>query len=397
MHDVTILNFFWGGIQFWNSGEVTYNENNRFYNSTITDCGTHVGGGGALNFYCQKSLYVYDNIFYNAGRALGLNGNIVKNVWGYCEDFKFYNNVCTKPVNDGGSPNWNFHLEVWDVKGGYEYYNNIFNGGECTIDISSPTVAQGAIGHHKGTYAYSHYIHHNTFQYASKYSAPDWDRIAVQLEDCYINDVIIAYNHFLRIPQPITFTMGSADAGPYNNIDIHYNIFENIGYGNSGFASCVYLRGEFNNADYQNIKFDNNTLISGPSGNIGAAFTIYTIGQVSGLTIRNNIIENCSIAWLYVDDYFGTGGTVYNLTATNNLFYNNGNSNVLSDPTGMIDNATEIISNPTPANPNFISSTDFHLNAGSPAINAGVYIGLTLDYDSVTVQNPPEIGAYEYV
>jgi hypothetical protein len=393
IHDCTIRNFDLGGINFYNSGISTHNENNTFYNSTITDCGRR-GGLGAFNFKCQKNLTVHDNVFTNTGRSQGSNGNIVYNVWGYSERFVFYNNICTKPVYDGGS--WNFHMEVWDVQGGYEYYGNTFNGGECAIDISSPSKDQGAIGHHKGSYSYSHYIHNNTFQYASKYPKGDNDRIAVQFEDCYINDVIVAYNHFLRTPQPITFTMGSNDGGPYNNIAINYNIFEDIGYGDGGFASCVYLRGDSPVADYRNIDFNNNVVKGGTNGSVNAAFAIFTTGQVEGLAIRNNIIENCNKAWLYTDNNFGTGH-VFHLTAANNLLYNNANNNTISDPSNMIDGATSnIVNNILNSNPNYVSATDFHLLPGSPAIGKGLSIsGLTADYTGTTVKNPPSIGAYE--
>jgi uncharacterized repeat protein (TIGR02059 family) len=46
--------------------------------------------------------------------------------------------------------------------------------------------------------------------------------------------------------------------------------------------------------------------------------------------------------------------------------------------------------------PLFVSSTDFHLQAGSPAIEKGLYIqGLTIDYEGKTINNPPNIGAFE--
>jgi hypothetical protein len=48
--------------------------------------------------------------------------------------------------------------------------------------------------------------------------------------------------------------------------------------------------------------------------------------------------------------------------------------------------------------PLFVSTSipDFHLQPTSPAINAGVNVGLTTDYAGNPVHNPPSIGAYEY-
>jgi hypothetical protein len=48
-------------------------------------------------------------------------------------------------------------------------------------------------------------------------------------------------------------------------------------------------------------------------------------------------------------------------------------------------------------NPLFVSAgSDFHLQAGSPAIHAGINVGLSTDYDGSAWYNPPSIGAYEY-
>jgi len=50
------------------------------------------------------------------------------------------------------------------------------------------------------------------------------------------------------------------------------------------------------------------------------------------------------------------------------------------------------------ANPLFLSSSDYHLQSTSPAIDAGTDVGLTTDYDNKTVPSGPhpDIGAHEY-
>ena len=51
-------------------------------------------------------------------------------------------------------------------------------------------------------------------------------------------------------------------------------------------------------------------------------------------------------------------------------------------------------------NPLFVSTTDFHLTSASPGINAGIQLtapSITTDYDGVTIGNPPDIGAYEFL
>lgn len=92
----------------------------------------------------------------------------------------------------------------------------------------------------------------------------------------------------------------------------------------------------------------------------------------------------------------------------NNLYYPDGPSmfnwdGALYDFNGLIVNAGKESSSPTPAAPLFVDPSnpdpdlrDFHLTAGSPAINTGVDMGLTMDYDGNPIINTPDIGAYEY-
>jgi uncharacterized repeat protein (TIGR02059 family) len=50
---------------------------------------------------------------------------------------------------------------------------------------------------------------------------------------------------------------------------------------------------------------------------------------------------------------------------------------------------------PTPADPLFISATDYHLQAGSPAIGKGVSIPeVTMDFEGKPINNPPDIGSF---
>lgn len=57
-------------------------------------------------------------------------------------------------------------------------------------------------------------------------------------------------------------------------------------------------------------------------------------------------------------------------------------------------NVSEITSDPLFVN---AGTANFHLQAGSPAIRAGLNIGLTPDLDGHAVANPPSIGAYEFI
>jgi hypothetical protein len=48
------------------------------------------------------------------------------------------------------------------------------------------------------------------------------------------------------------------------------------------------------------------------------------------------------------------------------------------------------------ADPRFRSTTDYRLRSGSPAINAGVDVGLTTDFLGKPIRGLPDIGAYEF-
>jgi hypothetical protein len=48
------------------------------------------------------------------------------------------------------------------------------------------------------------------------------------------------------------------------------------------------------------------------------------------------------------------------------------------------------------ADPLFTSPLDFHLQSTSPAINAGIDVGLTSDFEGKPIVGTPDIGAYEY-
>ena len=85
---------------------------------------------------------------------------------------------------------------------------------------------------------------------------------------------------------------------------------------------------------------------------------------------------------------------ITNISIENNLFFGNGNNN---EPSGSATYSDYVIQNNIKADPLFISSSDFHLQTGSPAIGKGLYHSwMTSDYVGIAVKDPPCIGAYEY-
>lgn len=103
-------------------------------------------------------------------------------------------------------------------------------------------------------------------------------------------------------------------------------------------------------------------------------------GNVTGVdvnaagTIINTIINGNTNG---VDEVGATATVTYSVLQTSHT----GTGNITSDP--------KFVSTVTP---------DFHLQSGSPAINAGVDVGLTSDYEGNRVPqgSAPDIGVYEF-
>jgi len=115
-----------------------------------------------------------------------------------------------------------------------------------------------------------------------------------------------------------------------------------------------------------------NNTISAQAGDapfIAMDFTSQPNGNCNGLYIRNNIVVGFRDAWLR-----GSNGAtnITNATVTHNDAFGNG-SNVPSWPAG--NPANYIYNNNLSVNPQFVSSTDFHLLPTSPLIDIGIYVG----------------------
>jgi len=181
--------------------------------------------------------------------------------------------------------------------------------------------------------------------------------------------------------------------GSITNFYIYSNIFKyNRGYG-------VGIEGLSDVRIYNNTFYQNNTSSS-------AAFFVYVDTDPVYADIRNNIF------YTTLSNDTGGGGsgvTTYNIidshvTSDYNLYYriNNSLRIMFITSTSYYMNSLFPITegyetNGLKANPLFISSTDLHLQEGSPAIGAGVDFGIELDFDGNAFDSStPSIGAYEY-
>jgi hypothetical protein len=176
----------------------------------------------------------------------------------------------------------------------------------------------------------------------------------------------------------------------FDNIYIYNNIIENVGYANGGYSSAaIAVTYQKDIAHYNNINIWNNTITGNSTYSLdGIKFQITNTN--TNISIRNNIVQGFDKAIRFYDQ----SGSIDGMQVTNNICNGNGtNTTVL--PVGITTtNYTNDI--PITKNPLFISTTDFHLRSNSPAIGAGVNVGLSTDKDGIDWNKPPSIGAYEY-
>lgn len=139
----------------------------------------------------------------------------------------------------------------------------------------------------------------------------------------------------------------------------------------------------------------NNTIAFGKR----ASGLIVLYGTVSNTNIQNNIFYQSADAYTKVTpssnhaisinpDYLYRGVTI-----NHNIVYGGSGHIVAGTLKGV-----SVSNNIEHTDPKMISPTtfDFGLQSASPAIDAGVNVGLTGDYLGNTIVRLPDIGAYEY-
>ena len=394
IHDVTIIDFKFNAVNF--NGKTTgfaltgtdaptnYSTGNKLYNCILTNNCNKIytflsSGYGQLRFTGQEGFEVYNNIFTQTGAAAGFNGNNVDARQGTSKNIKFHDNTFYKPSTNGSD--WNFHVESWDAEGGYHFYNNIFYEG-CGID---------AAGHYneKGAYDYAWYIHDNQFINAAQIAFQDEEPIGICLEGS-VDSTIITRNYFKRKSSGVT--MSAKQAGiTQHDIFINYNIFSETGFNNQN-SWHMFLSGSDVGNTQHDIYIDNNVFVGNGIRKTASVlfFNLSAAMECTDIYFRNNIVKNVSIVPIYV--YNCAVGDIY---SQNNCFYDVGDyTDNVRIVTGSIANWT--YSGAVIGDPLFTSTSNFRLQSISPAINKGINVSLTTDYDGNPIVGIPDIGAFEY-
>jgi hypothetical protein len=178
------------------------------------------------------------------------------------------------------------------------------------------------------------------------------------------------------------------------------NIYSSIAYGNykSGVAATGASSGEiYNNTFYNNVEGTNGSGWDG-SGDMGIG-----INATGTWDVKNNISFGHPVEIL-ISAFAVSNGISF--TSDYNLFYDSlgGNAfdyagtfyNFSGFKTASGEDEHSINSNPLVTS---ASTNDFTLLASSPAINAGIDVGLTEDYAGTSIPQDGafDIGAYEFV
>jgi hypothetical protein len=390
IHHCTFVDFNYSAIRFKGNNKGYPNPPTVIYSSgnSIHDCvfinnsstPSHDAQTSSIIILGQDGFLIYNNTMNNTARAVGLNGKHIGGNW--VKGLKIHDNVFTK--NDQELTEWNFVFEIWHWQGGGEIFNNTFNGA-APLDLCDVR---------KGTYDYGIKIYNNRFLVAANTTYNTSHMIqAIDLEDhgaiqyCYVYN-----NYFKNVPGGIQIVGLVDETDTVVNIDhiyIYSNVFENVGSTdvNWGFPICLTATaGGNNNIVWDQISIYNNTLTSYLAHKTFAGIYWNVGGKVTNATIRNNIIQG--FATYPVSFVLGlAGSTINNLSIENNLFYDNDSANRADFGTLTIANKTA--KNNKIGNPLFVSSPGFHLKAGSPAIDAGIDVGLPYKGSA------PDMGAFE--
>ena len=393
----TIQNFKLAAISInANSGDGAFVSGISIHDCIINDdCSIMPGGSdgdGSIVMHGVNGLKIYNNSFTQTAHSPGSNGDIIRAIctpYFGVKNLKIYNNTFTKNSTEGSE--YNFTIELWILSDNCEIYGNTFNG-TGGVDVCGITKGNG-------TYGLS--IHDNIMtapaNFAQVSGAPSQQ--GVNFEDANsgsanntgVQQYIYVYNNYFKyIPNPLRFdfTISNSDTkGLMDHIYVYNNVFDQFGYTNNvGVSIGVYMNEHSQSPiTYDNIHIYNNTFVGNSYSQQGVYWNAYGSLQTN-FSIDNNIFYGLKSTGIYFNS-LGNSPTVNTISVQNNDFYNNANNSPVYGSVSM-NNKTE--KNNTSSNPKFVSSSDYHLQAGSPAIDAGLNVGLPF------AGNAPDIGRYEY-
>jgi len=280
-----------------------------------------------------------------------------------------------------------------------EFRNSYFkNWGHASMNI---------VGVNPGEDVYNNLIHHNFI------TSPDiayGGRIATDGKWCYQNEI---FNNTIK-----NISVRNQLNGHNNHF--HHNIIDTVRHSPlKSFPTGQGIQlGAYASPVYDNI-YENNLIMNTEGAGIGFS-GFNTVGDVYKNVFRNNLIFNCGLS----DAFKGEENVAiliskdFNICkpcqSHDNIFQNNLTFNE-SGKTWMVfrddtidckqfndwnDEDGYVITDNICGNPLFVNvaNKDFHLQANSPCIDAGILPKAKFDFDSVSIPfgTAADIGVYEY-
>jgi len=392
IHHCTFIDAAYQGVRFHGRTDDLYQmsttraEGNSFHDNTVYNCSTfdtaHAWdkGRGNLAFGGQTGMLIYDNDIQQPDRGTNANGHGIK----FCnhgdnDGTKIYNNIVKVPDKKGATGatyGYGFAFEIWTLRGGVEIYNNIIQG--C-LDIG------GYDTNDDEAYGFAMKIYNNDF---SLPALSAYGHNGIHFEQGLHGGIYVYRNRFDKYNRPITFsTSSTALIQGQEDIYIYYNLFTDVRLSGTGWFGYCFDINMAVATTMDNVRILNNVVYAPEATLYAFIESNDATTTVTNAMIRNNIVCNANQGVRLIN------GTVTTINVDNNNFYN---VSTVTNYTGATVTGDTYNNNIT-TDPTFVTNgSDFHLQAGSPCINAGIDVGLTTDYDGRAVDNPPEIGAYEY-
>jgi parallel beta-helix repeat protein len=325
--------------------------NNEIYGNTISNTSatgiylnTNYGGLTSAAYLNDNSIH--DNIVHDTGTGIyiiGATGTLV------------YNNTVYDNTNAGGEQ---YGIALSVAPNSIVYGNTAYGNGTDGICNWGSGVAMdsGYYGDSNGVKIYNNFVYGNT-------------RSGIQANTPASGTTI--YNN-------LSYNNGD---GIQLGDNATINVYNNTIVGN---ANGITIKARYN-GEYPTGAYDY------------SCATEFTTGD--NITLKNNLLLNNTIG-IHTSDITDCA----NIAAhTNNLYFQaEGNAIDYNTSTYTTANAKTWEASAQNTDPTlagagtYATVADFKLLVGSPAINAGVDVGLTRDYDGHYLIGNPDIGAYEY-
>lgn len=376
IHHCTIVDFNDRGVMFdgrtdnMPAAPTTFATHNRFHHNTVHNCAaynlpTGIYGRGALNIGGQDGMVIHDNVITQTERPAGYNGWPIKyDLDGYLRGVRIYNNVLTKNLyvgNYGGDNDWDFAIELWNGLGGNEIYGNTIQGA---VDL---------VNSYKTTYEHSFWVHDNLF---TQPTLNDHFQDGIIFEQTALSP-LVENNVFDHVSGGIVLFIesfpGKSVANDLSDVRIRRNLFSNIGrnLGNQNNGFAINVQGsDTATFTFDGLFIDNNTVVAAPGNAPWEGIQLGLYGTIHNVRVANNSVSGgFADAWLYV----GATTVADGLTIEHNNSFGNQSNN---GPRLLGSGTAPVMSGNLQVDPMFISGTDYHLQAASPLVNAGVDVGL---------------------